>query len=96
MVEGTFRPTMADVAKRAELSVRSGFQHFDAVERLYAEALRCDVTRGRVVMNAIGSDGADALPESLWIRLLDSVVFGVATQGLAVAPVEGGACGSTA
>lgn len=43
--EGNERPTTAEIADRAGVSVRSVFRHFDDVESLYAEALTVHMER---------------------------------------------------
>lgn len=43
MVEGVFQPSIALTARRAQVSVRSVFQHFKSVEGLHAAALDQDV-----------------------------------------------------
>ena len=40
MQTGIFRPSMALVCVQADVSVRSGFQHFDAIEDLYLAAIK--------------------------------------------------------
>ncbi|NCV76101.1 TetR family transcriptional regulator, partial [bacterium] len=38
--EGVLRPRAQEIAKRADVAVRTVFQHFDDMEGLYAEILR--------------------------------------------------------
>lgn len=77
MVSGIYRPTMVEVARNAEVSIRSGFQHFPSLPDLHREALRSETTRIAVARNAVGrfadaGDDAQVLQE----RLVEAVVFG--------------------
>jgi AcrR family transcriptional regulator len=68
LTEGTPSPTAAQIARRAGVSVRSVFQHFEDLESLYADLARQQAERVRPLLEARPTDGSlgdrvDALVE---------------------------------
>jgi hypothetical protein len=61
MTTGVLRPTMALVCAQADVSVRSGFQHYVALEDLYRSAIDDEETRDAILKHALGADWRDAL-----------------------------------
>lgn len=74
MVKGTARPPMAAIVKEAQVSTRSGFQHFRRVENLWREALWEPAVGVAVLARKLG----DELPKLSLVardRALRAIVF---------------------
>jgi len=56
--EGDLRPTAARIAERAGVSLRSVFQHFEDLERLYADAADRQLQRLIALTKPVPHDGA--------------------------------------
>lgn len=73
MAAGNYRPSMREIAKQADYSVRSGFEHFPTVEALHLEAAADDtvmaVILGRVML-------APPVNHMERVRLVRAIVLG--------------------
>lgn len=77
MMGGVFQPTVANVASRAKLSVRTIFQHFGTVDALHLEAIRDGVVRDAIIDRVLGEAWVnDGGPEEWFDRIARAVVLG--------------------
>lgn len=74
MREGSYQPDMKAIARRSGYSVRSCFQHFGAVDKLWQEALHLPEIFDAVAGHAVGSIAAE-LPDFVVKRIVAAVVF---------------------
>jgi len=90
MVAGVYRPSMVEVARNADVSIRSGFQYFPRLPDLHREALKDQNVRDAIIRSALGhfvvtpplTDAMpEAAPEAVTLsevscqRLVDALVF---------------------
>lgn len=73
MHDGNYRPSMVAIAKEARVGMRSAFDHFGTVDRLWRITLD-DGLRHRLIWWAIGQD-VEYMEPSVITRLVDAIVF---------------------
>lgn len=61
MADGNLRPRVGDIAARADVSVRSIFQHWVQVRELYLDALRDPATVAAIADDVRGLPDAEAV-----------------------------------
>lgn len=76
MHNGIFQPTVTDVAKAAEISVRSVFQHYSSVENMRMEALTQPHTFWNVADAIMGGSAWQGTPVSSVRRIVMAAVLG--------------------
>lgn len=69
MMDGNFRPAMADVCGLAKRSVRSGHEHFHTIEALHLTAIE-DVTTRDLVLGLLMDSTLAAAEEANVIRAI--------------------------
>lgn len=75
LMDGVFRPTMADCCQLARRSERSGFEHFQTIGGLLTEALRDGVVRNEIASRAVGPE-VRFLTADACDRIVRAVVLG--------------------
>lgn len=75
MITGTFRPSAQAIATAANCSLRSVFQHFGSIEKLWLEAIDHEETRYSILAHILGTAMNGLYPEIL-DRILFAAVLG--------------------
>lgn len=77
MMHGQFQPSVVNIARAADLSVRTIFQHFGSVDALHHEAVQDGVVRDAILTRILG-DGWREIggPEEWFDRIVRAAVRG--------------------